>query len=237
MDVQQGGTDADPGAAATGGGEQRGQGSRVWLIVAIGVALVATLVLVVIMLSSDAGGPAAEPTPTVTAAPTPSTAPTPTPTPTPSETATPSPLPGASLGPFTGGSQPGVEGTWIADVRAAGQDGFDRVVVEFTGVVPTYRVDYADPPFVAVNDETVEVAGTAFLRVRMDGTSTFNLDDGVPVYDGPKRVVSDTTVVTEVVDVEDFEGVVVWVIGLDATSPARVSTLQDPGRLVIDVEH
>lgn len=214
--------------------------------------LIAVLVVVVVLLtrqdSEDAAAPTptptatatttapAEPTPspTATSAPSPGTRPTASPAPT--QTATPTGLPGASLGPVTGGSTPGTDGTWIADVRTAGQQGYDRVVFEFTDVVPTYEVAYADPPFVATNDEEVEVEGEAFLRVRMEGTSSFNLNEGVPVYEGPDRVTGDTQVVTEVVDVDDFEALVIWVVGLTEQRPFVVTELTDPARLVIDIE-
>ena len=73
--------------------------------------------------------------------------------------------------------------------------------------------------------------------MRLEGTSTFNLDEGVPVYEGPSRVTSDTQVVTEVVDVDDFEALVIWVIGLTEQAPLVVTELSDPARLVIDIEH
>lgn len=210
-----------------------------WLIGLVAVLAVVVVVLVVVLLSRDDGS-APAPTTTPTAAPTPTASPTPSPSPspspTPSPTASPTGLPEASLGPFSGGTDPGLASTWIADIRSAAQTGYDRVVFELTGVVPPYRVEYADPPFVAISGEEVEVDGAAFVRVRLERTSTFDLDEGVPVYEGPRRVTSDTEVVTEVVDVEDFEGVVVWVIGLDEQRPLRVWTLDDPSRLVIDVE-
>ncbi len=149
------------------------------------MAVIGLVVVVVLLLRDDAGDPVATtptPTPTspaasptATASATPPTGPTESPD-APGETG----LPGAGLGPFSGGSTPSTDGTWLADVRSAGQDGFDRVVFEFTDTVPTYRVAYADPPFVATNDEEVDVAGEAFLQVRLEGTSSFNLDEGVP---------------------------------------------------------
>lgn len=211
------------------------------------LALIAALVAVVLLLNRDDGEESAAPTPTATTEATP----TQTPEPTADETAEPSPgetpeatpdetadtgLPGAGLGPFTGGTQPGLDGSWIADVRSASQSGFDRVVFEFTDVVPTYEVAYADPPFVGTDGEEVQVEGEAFVRVRLEGTSSFNLNEGVPVYEGPRRVESDTAVVTEVVDVDDFEALVIWVIGLTEQKPLVVTDLTDPGRLVIDIE-
>ncbi len=222
-----------------------------WLIGLLAVAVVAVVALAVWILQGqdedDTASPTATPTtsPAQTASPTPSPSASPTSGPTAQPTPTPSPapapttpaVPGASLGPFSGGgTQPAPNGTWIADVRSAAQPGYDRVVFEFTDVVPTYRVEYADPPFIGIPGDPVPVEGQAFLRVRMDGTSAFNLIEAVPVYTGPQRITSDTEVVTEVVNVEDFEAVVVWVIGLEQQRPFRAWTLDGPSRLVIDVE-
>jgi hypothetical protein len=205
------------------------------------VAVVGLVAIVVLLLRDDPVDPeATTPTPTPTSPESPTTPASPMPTATstesPDEPSEPG-LPGATLGPFTGGSAPSTDGTWIADVRSAGQDGYDRVVFEFTDTVPRYTVAYADPPFVATNDEEVDVAGEAFLQVRLEGTSSFNLNEGVPVYDGPSRVTSDTEVVTEVVDVDDFEALVIWVIGLTEQKPLVVTELDDPARLVIDIQH
>jgi hypothetical protein len=209
-------------------------------VIVVLLALAAVAALVVWLLNR----PEDEPTPTPTASPTAteSASPTTTPTPTPSPTATPTPtptgLPGASLGPFSGGTPTNLPSnpSWIADVRTAGQPGFDRVVFEFTGAVPEYEIAYADPPFVGTDGNAVPVQGDAFLRVRLNGTSQFDSINGVLVYSGPKTVTGDTENVVEVVDVEDFEAVAIWVIGLDSQQPLTVSTLTDPGRLVIDIE-
>lgn len=206
-------------------------------------ALAALVLIVVLLLRDDAGDDAtatttSSPSATAPAEPT-STAGTSTPpVTTPTPTSAGGALPGAGLGPFRGGSTPTTDGTYITDVRTAGQSGYDRVVFEFTDVVPTYTVRYADPPFVDIPGDEVAVAGSSFLEVRLDGTSAVELGTELIVhYDGPDRVTGDTTAVTEVVDVVDFEATVVWVIGLVSQRPYVVSTLDDPGRLVIDVAH
>jgi len=188
----------------------------------------------------------AGPTPTAaTATATATVSPTATPTATATATATASPSPadddalaGAGFGPFSGGKSSGVPQSWIADVRAAAQDDYDRVVFEFTGpAVPTYEIRYAEPPFVATSGREVPVAGDAFLDVWLQGTSRVDLTGSTPVehYTGPSRVRSDTDVVTEVVQIEDFEANVAWTIGLEQRQPLRVQTFDDPARLVIDI--
>jgi hypothetical protein len=56
-------------------------------------------------------------------------------------------------------------------------------------------------------------------------------------YLGPDRVTGDTEVVTEVVETEDFEANLVWVIGLDQETTYTVTTLTDPARLVVEIAH
>ena len=148
-------------------------------------------------------------------------------------------VPGASLGPFSGGSTPPVGGSWIADVRSAGHDGYDRVVVEFDGaVVPTYTVAYTPTsgPFYDIPGNAVPIEGEAFIDVWLQGTSRVDMtDDYTPVYTGPTRLRTDTTTVTEVVEIEDFEANVHWLIGLDEPAEFVVWTLDSPSRLVIDI--
>lgn len=140
------------------------------------------------------------------------------------------------------------EATWITDVRSGRQTGFDRVVFEFTEGVPEYRVSYVEDPFVSVPGDAVPVSGQAFIGVRLRGTSRSNPETGEVFFAPPegqrigdetvkRAVTSDTRVVTEVVEISDFEREVFWVVGLSARQPFQVSTLDGPPRLVIDIPH
>jgi hypothetical protein len=122
-------------------------------------------------------------------------------------------------------------------VRSARQQTVDRVAFEFTEQVPGYKVSYSPKPIVGTSGKEVTVAGSAALVVRMEHASGVDLNTGFKqTYTGPTRIEpAGTRLVKEVVQVEDFEGVLSWVIGLDAQAPFRVSTLTSPPRLVIDV--
>lgn len=112
---------------------------------------------------------------------------------------------------------------------------------EFDGdYVPTYQVAYTvtSGPFRDVPGEVVPIEGEAFLDVWLQGTSRVDMtNDYTPVYTGGDLVRSDTRVVTEVVEIEDFEANVHWIIGLDTTTPFLVWTAESPSRLVIDIEN
>ena len=121
------------------------------------------------------------------------------------------------------------------DLRLARQPGFDRFVIEFSGEVPgEYEVTYADTPnYDQCAEEPVE--GPAFLTLRAHTTSIDVLSERRS-YSGPDRLRTDTTVITEVLVTCDFEAVSHIVLGVRHRAPFRVLELQDPPRLVIDVE-
>ena len=127
----------------------------------------------------------------------------------------------------------------LSAVRAAGQQGFDRVVFEFTAELPGYKVGYVERPVLEDGSgKEVSVTGGAVLEVRMAPASGVELSaSGVrPTYTGPARLrPSGTVVVAEVVRVGDFEGQLTWVVGTSGRAPFKVSTLSAPPRLVIDV--
>jgi hypothetical protein len=240
------------------------RGRQVWWWLAGAVLVVVGLLAAIWLVGRDDDTVAqVEPSPTGTTTPTVAVAPTPSPEATPTSNREPEPatppdstperetpsepepepdaqaLVGATYGPFSGGSTPPVGGSWITDVRSAGHAGYDRVVVEFDGaVVPTYTVAYTatSGPFYDVPGNVIPIEGKAFLDVWLQGTSRVNTaDDYTPVYTGPTRLRTDTTTVTEVVEVEDFEANVHWLIGLDERADFVVWTLDAPSRLVIDI--
>lgn len=240
--------------------QQTGRGRRTWWwwvagLVVLLVAGVAALVWLLVGRDDDTVA-GVQPTPTASAEPTPSPPlhgePSSTPSPTPKPTSVPpkpdqesgpaaQALTGATYGPFSGSPEdPGGSGSWITDVRSAAHPGHDRVVVEFDGdYVPAYEVGYTvtSGPFQDVPGDVVLIEGEAFLDVWLQGTSGVDMENNyAPVYTGPDRVRSDTTVVTEVVEIEDFEANVHWIIGLDESTPFLVWTMDSPSRLVIDIE-
>jgi hypothetical protein len=86
---------------------------------------------------------------------------------------------------------------------------------------------------------TVDVKGAAFVAVRMEPASGFDLNtgEGQLVYKGPKRIdasAAGASVVDDVVRTGDFEAVLSWAIGLEAKVDFRVTTAASPSRLVVD---
>jgi hypothetical protein len=122
-------------------------------------------------------------------------------------------------------------------VAVGRHEGYDRVVFQFRGEgLPGYRVQYMEPPLKEDGSgNVVQIDGNAFVVVRMEPASGFDLNtgEGELVYKGPKRVPG-ASVVQEVVRTGDFEAVLTWAVGLEEKVDFRVSTLSSPSRLVVD---
>ena len=162
-------------------------------------------------------------------------------------TTRPSTAPGATAGPSTtvasgfGTSEvsvaPAKQGLLTA-VRAAEQDGFDRVVFEFEDAVPGYSVRYVDRPVTEDGSgNTVEVKGDSVLQVRMEPASGADLsgEELRITYKGANRLTPSTAAVTELVRTGDFEAVLTWVIGIRGKPGFRVDTTTGPPRLIIEI--
>ncbi|GAA5152124.1 hypothetical protein GCM10023340_31920 [Nocardioides marinquilinus] len=122
------------------------------------------------------------------------------------------------------------------DVRVAENDGFDRVVVEFTGRGrPGWTVDYRPRAVQEGSGRVVRLQGDTVLQVFTSYT-TFLPESRY--YDGPRRLrpAGDGNV-EEVFFGGTFEGYTQLFAGLDDRTPFRVFTLSNPTRLVVDVQH
>jgi hypothetical protein len=116
----------------------------------------------------------------------------------------------------------------------------DHVRFELTSKTaspPGYSVTYGTPPFTTDGSgETVAVQGSAFITVTMQPAYGYDFENGTPTYTGPKRIApTGAQHVTEIVETGDFEGVLNWVIGLDAKRPFSVQATGDPTQLVVSI--
>jgi len=126
----------------------------------------------------------------------------------------------------------------LTDVRAARHDGYDRIVFQFRNGLPGYDVRYVDKPVVADGSgEEVAVEGGAVLLVRMEPALDADLtQESAPLtYTGPQRFTPTTTAVAELVRTGGFESVLTWAVGVDERRPFKVTRLESPARIVIDV--
>jgi hypothetical protein len=148
--------------------------------------------------------------------------------------------PTASAPPFPGNTPLQFaenSGEWdlaLTDVRVEQHEGFDRLVLEFTGTgVPGWAVGYVEKPVLDGSGDAVSVGGDTFVDIYASGV-IYPVDgyDGGPRHvETEKRTVEDVYVVAG-----PFEGYQQVIAGIEgARVPFRAFALPDPPRLVVDV--
>lgn len=166
--------------------------------------------------------------------------------PSPTSEGTATPEASATAGPFGGGTAAvtatppaGLTAPVVQAMRAAAQDGFDRLVFEFSGdKVPGYTVQY-DTKAIACGsgqDLTSFIGGgtapVAMLTVKIQPANA-HTETGAPSVARDLNVGLST--IKRAFGTCDFEADVTYAVALSAEKPFKVSTLSNPPRLVIDV--
>lgn len=125
----------------------------------------------------------------------------------------------------------------LRDVRMGVHPGFDRVVLEFDGGIPAVATTLTSSPVIEdPSGRELDVAGEAVLLVRLEPAFGYDPETGAPAYEGEHRMALPSGgVVTEVVLVGDFEGVITWAVGLRHPVDPVVRTATDPSRVVVDL--
>ena len=124
----------------------------------------------------------------------------------------------------------------VANAIAArvGEDtGYDRFVLQFDSIIPTYTVKrQAKPVFpTGATGQTMTLNGAAGVLVTVHSAT------GASTFTGPTDIQhSDYKVLVEARQTEDFEGFYSWGLGLSHAACMRVFVLQDPARIVIDFQ-
>jgi hypothetical protein len=116
-------------------------------------------------------------------------------------------------------------------------NGFDRVVLTCEGFHhPSWKVRYVGPLIQQCGSgNNIAVTGNAFLQISMD-TAQAHTDTGQPTITDRNRHLNCPNL-KQLALTCDFEGKVVFVLGLVSKKPYRVVELQNPTRLVVDVKH
>jgi hypothetical protein len=212
----------------------------------MGRALGGSLAAAVLLLAAcgtDTSPTSASDTPPSSVSPEPSEASSATPSPSPSDTPpasaeSPSPAPAADGPPFPESTDPQTSeptGDWdlqLADVRVGDHDGFDRVVLEFTGTAtPGWGVAWGDEAVAEGSGDVVPVEGDRVLTISASGTALPEPGSfEVPARLGPAGALAEVQVNGW------FEGYTQVFAGVDGEErPFRVFTLTDPPRLVVDI--
>jgi hypothetical protein len=129
----------------------------------------------------------------------------------------------------SGAQQPPVNN--VTSVRAGTQNGYDRLVIQFSGQVPGYDVSVQSSPTFTQDPSggTVTLQGTAGVKVVVHGAT------GALLNNAPKDLSPGYPALKEARQLGDFEGVYSWGLGVAAGTCVRVTTLTSPSRLVVDV--
>lgn len=122
---------------------------------------------------------------------------------------------------------------YLKEVRIAKNKGFDRVVFEFSGDVPTYQLEFIKPPITGTADQEIKVNGKFFLSINMRTLPYPDEEDKIPEAQIPTGKLN-LPVISEITQIEWFEGDRWFVVGLKAKKLYRVQQLQNPSRLVVD---
>lgn len=119
-------------------------------------------------------------------------------------------------------------------VRIAAHDGFDRIVYEYDGPVPSVRARYDDAPTRCGSGEPAALGTPTVLVVSMQPAAA-HTDAGQATVSASER--ARLAQEQRLVLTCDFEGEVAWALGVESRRPYRVFTLADPVRVVVDVRH
>jgi len=139
-------------------------------------------------------------------------------------------LPDFACADFKGGKT-GVANFTAA--RAAEEAGYDRFVLQFDAIVPRYEVKrQAKPVFTSgASGQVVTLSGTNGVLV-----SVFSATGGTTFTGSTDLIHPEFQVLKEAREIQDFEGIVSWGLGLSKPTCVRVFVLSDPARLVVDLQ-
>ena len=181
-------------------------------------------------VAPTAGGTTASPTPSRSVTPARTTAPhsaavVPTVSPDPASPAT------SACPTLTGGSA--LAAPRVAAVRAAHNLGFDRLVIELTEqVVPQFEIKASSSVLGSGSGFSLRVDGNAFFSVRFAGQA--RNDAGQPSYPQADPYRPGLPLIREVKFVGDFEGTVIFGVGLERVACPTLLVLASPPRIVLD---
>jgi len=123
----------------------------------------------------------------------------------------------------------------LTGVRAARQNGFDRIVFDFDGGLPSKEsVQYVPAITQDGSGAAVPLQGAAFLKIAFSSTEAHGATGSLSFPQGT-RFSTGLASIEEVILSGDFEGVVSFGLGLRAKAGFRVSDLTNPARVIIDV--
>jgi hypothetical protein len=148
-------------------------------------------------------------------------------------------VPGAATDPKTLPAAASGDAAQLTDVRTGRQSCADRIVFDFAGVAPGATVQYSPGPFTfGESGQPITIDGAAFLQLTLAPASGVDLTkpDAPATYTGSAQIVPHGLAhVREIRRLSDFEGQMVWVIGLDSVRQFTEAQLAGPARVYVDI--
>jgi hypothetical protein len=205
-----------------------------WLA-GLAAALIAAIVIGLFVVANfnrhqTSGVPAGQATPSPSAASTPNVTPSPSPAQTPPDSTLPA-FVCVSAAALSGTSSPAA--AFVDAVRTGTHAGYDRVTIEFNNGEPANVnvTTQSSATFTqGASGQQVTLAGSAGLLITIHGA------DEHTAYSGANDFKTNYPVLLEARNLQDFEGVVQWGLGLSKSPCYRVFFLTSPARLVIDIQ-
>jgi len=127
----------------------------------------------------------------------------------------------------------------LADVRTGKHNGFDRVVFEFKGSeMPGYYIEYVGEPITQCGSGTkVDLTENGGLQIRFSPAQAHTEAGQPTIFFSDNEQNPNYKIIKKLKSTCDFEGNVTWVVGTSKANKYRVLTLENPTRLVVDIEH
>jgi len=129
---------------------------------------------------------------------------------------------------------------YLRTVRVVRQKTFDRLVFEFDGPLPDCRIDYLKSRFYEGEDgrERIRIVGRAFIRIDL---SQISADEKQLSFSDAKHFLPKGKLrlptLLQMQDKGVGEGHYEFLLGLSARKAYRVTELENPSRVVIDLKH
>jgi hypothetical protein len=114
------------------------------------------------------------------------------------------------------------------------EGGWDRIVFEFAGDLPPGRVEYVQDVSACGSGMPVPLRGAAILAVRFDQTAA-HTEAGQPTI-ARNMIPGPGETILEARQTCDFEGHVEWALGVKGRQRFKVTLLDNPRRVAIDIK-
>ena len=125
----------------------------------------------------------------------------------------------------------------LTEIRMGEHAGKDRVVYEFTGEgAPGYAISYVSAPAQQGSGHAIEMPGSKYLQVMLTGQVIPTMVEGVDEVEPGLVTPQGNSGVEGVYFAGQFEGQGQSVIGLDSQRSYTAFTLENPPRLVVDID-